>query len=246
MVNSKYEIDSVGDFFDEHLDFYREKKAYHAQHDFFIEFMRNENIENATLLDIGSGSGKFIKSLQSSGINLNMTALDPSEKSLEMIKGDNISKIVGKLPDQINLTSNFSYIHLQDVLHHVTGNSIDDSKKAVLDSLVIIKNNLHDDGFLFLGDMFYESYVIPKFTRSLIKYMLRLQNKYRIKIPIKEFFLDLDVCFYTRNEIDEFIQLSGLEVVDYRERHAQRSLTKTILILKNWGSCYYIIKKRDV
>ncbi len=52
-------------------------------------------------------------------------------------------------------------------------------------------------------------------SRNLIFVLLALQNKSRIKIPAKEFLMDLSTCFYTRAEFSSILKKSGFEVVDY-------------------------------
>lgn len=127
----------------------------------------------------------------------------------------------------------------------MTGNSVNESKKMVVDSLIHMRNILTDDGFILLGDLFYESYIFPTFTRNTIKTMLDFQNKCNIKIPFKEFINGLDVCFYTRDEFRSMIQECNLEIIDYREWYwGNKKFKKQILLIKRWGYMCFIIKKR--
>jgi len=246
MVNSIEETAAVGTFFDNHIDIYGNldcTNKYGSRDTFFVEFITKNT--RKSILDIGCSTGSFISCLNYFGLDMEITALDPSKNALDRINFQNVIKIQGHLPYRVPANSKYSYIHIQDVLHHVTGNSVNESKKMVVDSLKTLRNILTDDGFILLGDLFYESYIFPTFTRSTIKTMLNFQNKFGMKVPFKEFIDGLDVCFYTRDEFRSMIQECNLEIVDYREWYwDNKKYKKQTLLIKRWGYMCFIIKKR--
>lgn len=112
-------------------------------------------------------------------------------------------------------------------------------KKSIITSLTC----LNPHGYIFIHELYYESYFFPGFTRSLIFYLLKIQNSLGIKIPIKEFLEELDVCFYTRKELNASFEELGLKVVDYYEEEWAKNKTKKMLFLKNWGRACYVLQR---
>ena len=102
---------------------------------------------------------------------------------------------------------------------------------------------MKNDGFLLIHELFYESYLIPTLSRSLIFYLLTSQNNLKIKAPAKEFFMDLKVCFYTRPEFKSILNDCGFKVIDFYEENWSDNFKKRALILRNWGRMLFIVKK---
>jgi len=232
----------IGEFFDKNVNVYG--KVSPARDDYyFLDFIKTKQNQSSNLLDIGGGVGTFVKLVVNSCPNINVTVLDPSEKSLNAIDDTRIRKLNGELPNQIPLNLTFDYIHVNTVFHHITGSSIRSSKELVRKSLFVIKEYLNDDGFLLICELFYESYLIPSLSRTLIFYLLALQNKLRIKIPLREFLMDLEVCFYTRSEFRSMLSDCGFKIVDYNEEKWVDNLKKRVLFLKDWGAIQFILEK---
>ena len=233
----------ANNFFDENASFYGGVKLY--EHDFYLlDSIKKTGKGGALkLLDIGGGSGVFAKFIATECPNIEVTLLEPSESMSNQMDDARIIKISGMLPHNISVNNSYDYIHIKEVLHHITGSSIKESKKLLEESLVTINEILADDGFLLIHELFYESLIYPPLTSTLIYHLLRFKNKYGINIPINEFRDGLDVYFYNRDDFRKFLTNCGYEVVDYYEVYFDNTLKKRLMFLDNWGRMVFICKK---
>ena len=134
---------------------------------YFTNFINEQRDQkNLCLLDVGCGSGTFANLSKANCPQINVTVIDPSKKMLNNINNPEIKKFSGSLPNNIPITDTFDYIHIKEVLHHITAQSPIESKKIVIESLNQIRNNLKDDGYLFIHEIFYEGYIIPDITQD--------------------------------------------------------------------------------
>jgi hypothetical protein len=108
----------------------------------------------------------------------------------------------------------------------------------------VLRNNLEDGGYIMIEDMFYENYFTPTMFRTLVFHLLIIQNFFKIKIPVKEFLLNLQICFYTRAEFIHFLENNGFEIIDTKEYSWEPTLRERLLLLKNWGFIQIIARKK--
>lgn len=229
-------------FFDKHADVYGNVKP-HSYDYYFIDFINKTEKHGSKLLNIGGGSGTFAQLVKDNCLDIDVTIVDPSKNLLDKINDERIKKIHGSLPDQIFLDSDFDYVHVKEVFHHIVGSSIGETKKLLRESLFTLKDILEKEGFLLIHELFYESYLIPTLSRSSIFYLLLLQNKFGIKIPAKEFLAGLDVCFYSRLEFESILNDCGFKIIESYEEYWGNSFKKRLLFLQNWGRMLFIVKK---
>lgn len=229
-------------FFDLNAEYYKAEKA-HKKDYFFLDYIKKTKCSNANLLDIGGGSGTFADLVMNECPDIDVTVLDPSKELLKNIRNKHIKTMLGQLPCDIDIPCTFDYIHIKNVIHHITGNSILESRRLFEESLRTVKNLLKDDGVLFLHDEFDEGYLIPTLPRTLIFYTLAMQNKLKLKIPAKEFLLGLNVCFYTRDELNLITKTNGFEICDSTIDYWGNTMKKKALLIKNWGRILLILRK---
>lgn len=240
-------LDEVGEFFDKNVDAYRYVISNRGDY-YFLEFIKATQNHNSALLDIGGGAGSFAKLLVDNCPNLGVVVLDPSEGLLSEIDDVRVKKVNGCLPNDMPLVSHFNYVHIRHVLHHITGSSIGKSKELVRLSLMTMKECLNDDGFLLVHDTFYEGYLFPPISRTLVFNLLALQKRVGRIIPSKEFLAGLEVCFYTRSEFKSMLGDCGFEIVDYCEEYwvrtdIKRAMKKWAMLVKDWGEMMFILRK---
>jgi len=233
--------DQTSKYFDNNTSFYNHSTIYSYDY-YFLEFIKTHHKPQSYFLDIGGGSGIFAAFLINNCPDIEVTVLDPSLKMLSIIDDIRIKKVQGKLPDLAQLHSKYDYIHLKEVLHHVTGSSINKSKELLCDSLLSIKKYIKDNGFVFIHELFYESYLIPSLSRNMIFNLLTVQNKLKIKIPVSESLMGLSVCFYTRFELETLLKYCGFRIIEKREEYWEDTWKKRTALLKNWGRMLFILE----
>lgn len=232
-------------FFNENSDFYSDNDG--TKNNFVLDFISSKKNNYKKFLDIGGGSGFFAIRLKNIYNDMQIFVIDPSQKFLDNIRDKDVIKIKGFLPNHLNIPRSvkFDYILLSEVLHHITSFSIFESKSLVIESLLEVKNSLSDDGYIFVHELFYEGHLSPSFSRTMIFYLLKIQNSLKLKIPSKHFILGLSVCFYTRSELEEIFSICGLSIIQSYKSDWANNYYKKGLFLKNWGRIMYILKKQN-
>jgi len=229
------------------FDKYAEIYGITEPHKYDYYFINTINKVEASLLDVGGGCGTFAGLVIKKFPRMDVVVIDPSQKLLDRISDKRIKTCKGCLPNKISVNEKkrFDYIHVKEVFHHIVGGSIVDSAKITKESLINLKKYLKEDGVLFVHELFYESYIIPSFSRSFIFYILKLQNVFNVQILPKEFLLGLVVCFYTRDEFKKILFECGYELIDYYEEVWGETHKKKALFLKNWGRMLFILKNKE-
>jgi len=234
-----------GTVFERHSEFYGKNKP--LTHDyFFLTHMKLRKTGQTRLLDVGGGSGAFAILVKEAIPQSEVTVVDPTQNLLDMITDPHIKKIKGNLPYNLNIddASFFDYICVKEVLHHLTNSSISGSKNLTIESLLELKTHLENEGYLLIQEIYYESPVIHTATRTMIFYLLAIQNFLKIKLPSKEFLLGLEVCFYTREELFAILKSCGFEIINTFDEPWYNSPKKYALFLKEWGRIFVIAGKK--
>lgn len=232
--------------FENNAEYYGSVASPIGPHDhYFLDFLSTYAGRQLHLLDVGGGSGNFATLVTKTIPDMDVVVVDPCAPLLEMIGDARITKIQGALPYAMNLSDSecFDFIHIKEVLHHVVGDSIRDSKEQVKVSLNELNKHLDKYDYLLISEIFYEGHIVPTFPRTLIFHVCRLQDKTKIKIPTKEFLEDLSVCFYTRDEFASMLHDCGYTIVGYYEKYWGKSLKTALLGVKERGRMLFIVKK---
>ena len=233
--------------FELHSDFYGKNQPLPDDY-FFIDHMKLRKTGQTRLLDVGGGSGTFAIIVKEEIPQSEVTVIDPTQNLLDMITEPRIKKVKGNLPHNLNLNdaSLFDYICVKEVLHHLTNSSITGSKNVTIESLLELKTHLENEGYLLIQEIYYENPVIHTATRTMIFYLLAIQNFLKIQLLSKEFLLGLEVCFYTRKELFAILRSCGFEVIHSFNQPWKSSPKKYALLLKDWGRIFLIAKKVDI
>ncbi len=233
------------ELFSKNTHFYGEVNQLGKYDYYFLTFLSKFAGSNSNLLDIGGGSGKFASLTKNNIPDMDVTVVDPCQPLLNMIKNPQIKVVCGELPQSLNLDNcgSFKFIHIKEVLHHIVGATIKDSKELCKTSLMKVNEMLDEDGYLLIHEIFYEGH-ITSLPRTLIFYLCEFQRKTKIKIPGDEFLEGLSVCFYARSEFRSMLNDCGFEIVQYNESNWKKSYKTTLLGIKRYGRMIFILKKR--
>ena len=114
-----------------------------------------------------------------------------------------------KLP--IDASIKFDIIHADSVLHHIIGSGIKESKHLVKEIIGELIKRLAKDGSLIIEEIYYNSFIYPPITSSIIFYGLKFCNHFNINMSkiIKEFPPGLEVDFLYDKELLKFLEMYG-------------------------------------
>jgi SAM-dependent methyltransferase len=240
-------LSNIKSYFDTHIH----NHAYHndpAIYNSIIEHIQKIHKDNnITILDIGCGGGPFIKNLIRNSIQADYFGTDLSYNMIQMAK-ENVadSKVSLFVSDGFNLPirSDFKFdiIHLDSVIHHIIGKNRTESKaliKKMLDKLI---NNLSINGSLIIEEVYYDSYLYPEITSSIIFYGLKFLNFINLDISklIKEFSIGLEVNFLYERGVEKLLKNYGDARLIKRIPWDVPLLYK-FLLLKKYGHISYIV-----
>ena len=150
----------------EELDKVFAKKAYFAQKrgdSLFSDLIFNENLKNKNVLEIGCGLGSHSQVLAEK--NCNLTAIDLTEKSVEItkrrlvLKGYDANILQADCEDLPFDDGYFDYIWSWGVIHHTPN-----TKKAAQEITRVLKKNGR------LGIMIYNNNSLYKFLNVYFRY----------------------------------------------------------------------------
>jgi SAM-dependent methyltransferase len=225
----------------------------------FIEFMR-KNSSGRTLLDVGAGSGLFSSLVKVNIPEMQVTALDPSVNLLNLIGDQSIRKVVGKMPElNLDPQERFSFIHVSNVLHHLVGKTINESRNLLKESLLELRAHLDDSGFLMILEETWETYIVPTASRTLAFLLLSTANKLDLTVPRffshyhEEGFKGLIVCMYTASELENMLKNCGFTVAESKAHYypfygakrlsARENRFKRVTLLKRWAQTEFLCEK---
>ena len=117
-----------------------------------LKLINHVNIKNnSNVLDVGCGTGNFLKILEDSNKNLNLYGIDISEKMLKIAKNKlKNTKLFINQAEKINSKEKFDYIFTTDAFHHLSNREmfVKKSYKALKKQGTIIIADLSFGKFL--------------------------------------------------------------------------------------------------
>lgn len=260
MTHKRSELVDASSFFDRNVAQYArqayDRDARPADWDLdSIEFIKNNPLQN-TLLDVGAGSGQFASLVKLNFPDMQVTALDPAANLLSLIDDQSIRRVVGKLPDlNLQTEERFFFIHVSNVLHHIVGKTISESRKIVKESLLALRDHLDDVGFLIVQEELWDSYLVPTATRSLAFHLLSIANIFNMPVPgffhhncRSRSFKGLIVCMYTASELENVLKDCGFEIMTskiylYQTKARTQERWEKLAFLKRWGQMLFIVRR---
>jgi 2-polyprenyl-3-methyl-5-hydroxy-6-metoxy-1,4-benzoquinol methylase len=183
-----------------------------------FDFISGKNVK--TILDIGTGSGDFVKVLASLFSEAQITGIDPDEKSIETAAKTIISSEVKfiqmsaehlRFPDEA-----FDMVTISNALHHLP------------DRLVVfeeMKRVVKLDGFLLISELYSDNLnpaqEVQKFYHHTRSSVDRLLGRYHHET-------------WTRAEIIEMVREYGIEISGIFDYKRSGNLIKNVEDLESW------------
>lgn len=238
-----------------YFDVHSHHTAYHKDPDYYLPLANTiEKIRSnkrLRILDIGCGDGSFIKGMLISGINADFTGIDVSTAMINIAKmnleGQPVNLLIAdgfKLP--LSSEIKFDLIHIDMVLHHIIKKTRRKSLQLANHFLDIVCNLLSNKGVLIVEEMYYNSYVLPYITSSIVFYSLKILNL--INLDISRIMSDikpgLEVNFFYNKQLFQMLGVYG-NVNVIRNITGKVTNLQRLLLLKEIGTISYMIESRS-
>jgi len=250
MNEAALEQRQVMDYFNETTEFY-DRSQLDDEYKFLRFFSFEEEVipkylgDVGSCMDIGSGAGVFLNYVSRRYGAHNVVGVDISDGML-------VQSLLDK-PFQVDLTQGsvldlpiregqFVLVFMDEVLHHLVSRNRAASKELARRALSNIKRMVRPGGAFILREEYYESWLIPTLSSTVIMFLLSLFNALRIKLPHKEAHIGLLVAFYTRDEIQAMVEEVGGRILEARDMKWTKTLGERVALVKNMGKMYYLIK----
>lgn len=207
------------------------------------------NKTNLKLLDVGCGSGNFIKSLNESGIQADFIATDLSFQMINIAKKNLQSDDVGLVvADAFNMPlkcdNRFDIIHIAFLLHHLIAETRAKSMALIVRLIGLLIDKLANNGVLLIEEVYYNSFIIPSFTASFIFYLLKLLRIFRMDLSgiSTKLKTGLEVNFLNEKLVEDILSKFGtLRLIDRNPWKVPKSYA--VFLLRDFGNITYMIKK---
>jgi SAM-dependent methyltransferase len=195
-------------------------------------------------LDIGSGTGVFLKYMSRWHAAHNIVGVDVSEGMLAQSLLDKPSQAdlaQGSVLDLPIRRGCFDLVFMEEVLHHLVSRSRADSKQLAKRAIRNVKRMIRPGGAFILREEYYESWLIPTLSSTLIMLLLSLFNAFGVRLPHKEAHMGLNVSFYTRDEIRAMVEEAGGRILEESDLKWTKTLGERTALVKNMGKMYFIV-----
>lgn len=240
----------VKTYFDVHSHYsaYRKDPNYYLP---LINFLKtDQSNQRIRVLDVGCGDGSFIKAMMMSGIDGDYAGIDISNKMISTAK-QNIGQGVGLIvSDGLNLPFvegiRFELIHLDSVLHHIIRTTRAKSFRAAAELFEVLNKRRSQSGVILVEEMYFDSYMIPHISASIIFYILKVLNTLRLDVSRihNEIKLDLEVNFYSDEQLREFLSKYGTVRLIKKETSRLSKLQRLFLLRDRGHVSYMVIPDR--
>ena len=230
----------VKDYFDSNPNTYKS----HSIHDGWVEKKHfiQENYSGGRFLDIGCGSGRFLNYAFQDMAEENLYGIDISAEMLPDEPTLNEQYLLGSATAPPLRTEQFEMIHMENVLHHIVGNSRTESKKMARKTIDKCLSLLQPGGYFLLSELFYEGPVYPPLPSYIIFNVLKhMPNLSSIVDP--EAIPGLSVSFFTRSELVDVIDNSSADLLDAQIQYWEAQTLLRKVLIKDYGQIHLFIHK---
>lgn len=178
-----------------------------------LSFIKKNIKENSLFLDIGCGTGaladevaKLTEIQYAVGTEVAKEMYSEESKHVELLLADGRS-----LPFQTNA---FRIIHIDDVLHHIVGDSRRGSKKYVDNLFSELSRILKPNGYIIISERIQKSKILPDIVLLYtIFYGLKYGSKVLYPFHSHIHRTQPPICFYTVEELVDMLDKHSFRVV---------------------------------
>lgn len=202
----------VKEFFDQESDTYQKGLKEGTEEKF--SFINEHASKGANLLDIGCGSGVFVKGVYDHTSIEEVIGIDISPEMLSDATANTVDYLVANARMLPFKDSSFDFVHADTVIHHIVGDTREESKQYAEQLLSDINRILTEDGYLLITERIQKARLISdKLLSRIIFRVLRdaavlakpFHHNARIRQP--------PISFYSEEELFNSLLDAGYAIV---------------------------------
>jgi SAM-dependent methyltransferase len=238
----------VRSFFETHAHNYKMYPSFYTT----IANKIKESVSEWTdlkLLDVGCGDGTFIKALIDVGVEAQFLATDFSFTSAAMARMNLWSSntqifVADAFNIPINENMKFDIIHVAFLLHHLIGTTKAKSNALARKLISRLIDMISENGTLIIEEVYYNSYLLPNLTSSIIFYIMKLLSfiHFDSVYITKDYKSGLRVNFFNESELEEMLCDYGSVHLLYRNPWQVPELYR-IFLLEDFGNIVYALRR---
>ena len=208
---------------------------------FIIKDSMHKNKDEIAVCDIGGGNGNLLSNIKKYANIKDLYNIEFTRSYFYNLSSDDIKPINGsisKLPIQDN---SFDYVIVEDVLHHLIGNTRAHSKQNVVDALSEMQRVVKNGGYIIIDEE-YNKYKI--FSAALF-HITKVLSKSSMQFKYFYIHKDVIVSFLSPLELtDMLINIDTIKIIDVnQERWDMKLRYKLTLLMSNVGKIIFVCKK---
>jgi hypothetical protein len=192
-------------------------------HDYRWELIKNhidQDFPNGdfNFLDVGGGNGTFTDRLLKQYPKATATVLDSSELLLSRnLPNPRKTCICESVENLSYLEGKYDLISVNWLLHHLVGESYQQTRRNQLITLKTISTLLTSRGRVSVFENMYEGWLLRNLPGQLIYYFTSLKSIARFTRTMGANTAGVGVCFLSKNQWLSTIREAGIEVRNYTE-----------------------------
>jgi SAM-dependent methyltransferase len=239
--------DSTRTYFEKHVHY----SAYNKDPQYYLPLVegikKRRSERRIRVLDLGCGDGSFISGMIKAGVSADYIATDLSFNMTKMANEKLADRAVDlfvadgfRIP--LKYDTQFDLIHIDSVLHHIIRGTRKSSSKLAKKLLDILAQRLAQDGIMIVEEMYFDSYLVPFITSSIVFYTLKVLNFINLDISkIKEDVkLGLEVNFFHDEQLRKMLKRYGAVHV-FNRTPSKLSTLQKVCLLKDRGHISYMV-----
>lgn len=169
-------------------------------------------------LDVGGGNGSFTDRLLKQYPQASATVLDSSELLLSRNQKDPRKTCLCESVENLNqLNEKFDIISVNWLLHHLVGESYQQTRDNQLNTLKTINTLLSQRGRVSVFENMYEGWLAENLPGKLIYFFTSLKSIAALTRGMGANTAGIGVCFLSKNQWFSTVHDAGLNVINYTE-----------------------------
>lgn len=191
---------SVEKLFKEQIQHYSKHGQYNDSPllDLILEWLKRKTYRRKVAIgEFGGGNGQLLGDIQKAYPRVSLTNVEIVKEYKQTLVSKKIRFVPGSILDPHFHEESFDVLIIRDVLHHLVGNSYDETLNNQKMALTELKRLVKPGGVIFIEELINESEI----STRMIYYLSWLNTKIGVHIPSLFISKNVIVAFLTSNRL---------------------------------------------